>query len=250
MEDVSMTAMSEGPSLVMRDVVAGYSRDDIVLNGVSLTVRPGEVTVLLGPNGSGKSTSLRVIYGFGVLHRGRIELGSQTLEGMPTHERLRRGVAFLPQDHSVFPDLTVEENLLMGTWVMGNDKEQIAGALQATYESYPQLADMSSSLAGSLSGGQQRILEIARMIITDPELLLIDEPSVGLAPVLVDDVYSEIERLRETGKTILLVDQNVEAALSLADYVYILEYGENKADGDVADFSGDVAQIVRDWLRV
>lgn len=245
-----MAGDPDGAVLQMEGVVAGYTPRDIVLNGVDLKVRPGEVTALLGPNGSGKSTSLRVIYGFGVLHDGQVEFAGETLEGIPTHERLRRGIAFLPQGHSVFPEMTVEENLLMGTWVMGNDREQIGGALARTYEGYPQLADMSSAPAGALSGGQQRILEIARMVITDPQLLLIDEPSVGLAPVLVDDVYAEIERLRETDKTILLVDQNVEAALSLADYVYILEYGENKAEGDVSDFAGDVAQIVKDWLRV
>lgn len=245
-----MTDAHGQTALRMRGVVAGYSPGDVVLNGVDLAVRPGTVTALLGPNGSGKSTCLRVIYGFGVLHEGRIELGGEAIEGMPTHERLQRGIAFLPQGHSVFPELTVEENLLVGTWVMGSDKGAIGDALNRTYEEYPQLADMAAMPAGSLSGGQQRILEIARMIITDPQLLLVDEPSVGLAPVLVDDVYEEIERLRHAGKTILLVDQNVQAALSLADHVYILEYGENKAEGDAADFSGDVAQIVRDWLRV
>lgn len=245
-----MTDAPEQMALRMRGVVAGYSPGDVVLNGVDLEVQPGAVTALLGPNGSGKSTCLRIVYGFGVLHEGRIELGDEAIEGMPTHERLQRGIAFLPQGHSVFPELTVEENLLVGTWVMGSNKEAIGDALNRTYEEYPQLADMAAMPAGSLSGGQQRILEIARMMITDPQLLLVDEPSVGLAPVLVDDVYEEIERLRHAGKTILLVDQNVQAALSLADYVYILEYGENKAEGDAADFSGDVAQIVRDWLRV
>jgi branched-chain amino acid transport system ATP-binding protein len=181
---------------------------------------------------------------------GTIALDGEPLNDLPTHRRLELGMALLPQGHSIFPEMSVEENLLLGGWVFGADKDRLAAALERSYEWYPMLADTRGSRAGSLSGGQQRMLEIARLVFTDPDLLLMDEPSTGLAPVLVDGVYEEIQRLRDMQKTILLVDQNVQSAIEIADYVYILEFGRAKAEGDVQEFAGDVAQIVRDWLRV
>lgn len=246
--------MSEQPPLhvplALRDVVAGYTASDTVLDGVSLEVQPGVITAVLGPNGSGKSTALRTAFGLTRIRRGTVELRGEVINELPVHERIRRGMALLPQGHSVFPNLTVEENLLIGGWIFGNERARMDAALERTYDHYPVLAERRSMPAGHLSGGQQRILEIARLVFTDPEVLLIDEPSVGLAPVLVDDVYDEIERLKATDKTVLLVDQNVEAAIELADYVYILEYGRNKAEGVVGEFEGDVGRIVEDWLAV
>jgi branched-chain amino acid transport system ATP-binding protein len=236
--------------LAMREVVAGYGASDVVLDGVSLNVQPNKVTAVLGPNGSGKSTALRALFGLVNVRGGTVELDGDVINDVPTHQRLSFGMALLPQGHSIFPNLSVEENLLVGGWIFGRDSERLRQAIDRTYEHYPMLAQRRGAQAGSLSGGQQRILEIARLMLTEPDILLIDEPSVGLAPVLVDDVYDEIERLRSLHKTILLVDQNVHAAIDLADYVYILEYGRNKADGDVTEFAGDVAEIVRGWLRV
>jgi branched-chain amino acid transport system ATP-binding protein len=240
----------DGARLRMRDVVAGYGASDVVLDGLSLAVRPTGITVMLGPNGSGKSTALRALFGLVRIRDGAIELDGADITNVATHERLPLGMALLPQGHSVFPDLTVEENLQLGGWMFGRDKARLRAALERTYEQYPMLADRRGARAGALSGGQQRILEIARLILTDPAILLVDEPSVGLAPVLVDDVYEEVIRLRDLGKTILLVDQNVHAAIDIADYVYILEFGRVKAEGDVREFAGDVAGIVRDWLRI
>lgn len=236
--------------LEMMGVEAGYSRTIPVLNGVDLVVRPRAVTAALGPNGSGKSTILRTLYGLLDLQEGKVVLGDERIDGTATHRLLGRGIALLPQGRSVFDDLTVEENLRVGGWIFGRDSDRLEEALERVYAQYPLLADMRRAPAGRLSGGQQRILEIARMILTDPEILLIDEPSAGLAPNLVDEVYLEIDRLKESGKTILLVDQNVEAAIDLADYVYIIEFGRVKAEGGVDDFAGDVAGIVREWLRV
>lgn len=244
-----MTVADEIP-LVVRDVVAGYGATDIVLDGVTLQIRRGLVTAVLGPNGSGKSTALRAMFGLVRIRKGTVELGGEVINDLPVHERISRGMTLLPQGHSVFPDLTVEENLMIGGWIFGKDAERMRTALDRTYEHYPLLAERRQMPAGQLSGGQQRILEIARLILTDPEVLLIDEPSVGLAPVLVDGVYDEIERLKDQHKTVLIVDQNVEAAIELADYVYILEYGRTKADGVVGDFEGDIGKIVKGWLRV
>lgn len=236
--------------LEMVGVEAGYSRAIPVLNGVDLVIRPGAVTAVLGPNGSGKSTILRTLYGLLGLQEGKVVLGDERIDGTPTHQLLGRGIALLPQGRSVFDDLTVEENLRVGGWIFGRESDRLEEALERVLAQYPLLADMRRAPAGTLSGGQQRILEIARMILTDPDILLIDEPSAGLAPNLVDEVYVEIDRLKESGKTILLVDQNVEAAIDLADHVYIIEFGRVKAEGSVDDFAGDVAGIVREWLRV
>jgi branched-chain amino acid transport system ATP-binding protein len=236
--------------LRMLGAVAGYTPTIPVLQGIDLEVAPERCTVVLGPNGSGKSTILRVLYGLLDLQEGEIRLGDQRIDGTPTHRLLEVGVAFLPQGRSVFPQLTVDENLRVGGWIFGRDVHRLEEALDRVYAQYPLLANMSQAPAGSLSGGQQRMLEIARMVLTDPQVLLIDEPSAGLAPNLVDEVYVEIERLKADGKTVLLVDQNVEAAIGLADHVYIVEYGKVKAEGQVDDFAGDVAGIVREWLRV
>src|SRR5690606_9758626 len=236
--------------LRMLGAVAGYTPTIPVLQGIDLEVAPERCTVVLGPNGSGKSTILRVLYGLLDLQEGEIRLGDRRIDGTPTHRLLEMGVAFLPQGRSVFPQLTVDENLRVGGWIFGRDVHRLEEALDRVYAQYPLLANMSQAPAGSLSGGQQRMLEIARMVLTDPQVLLIDEPSAGLAPNLVDEVYVEIERLKADGKTVLLVDQNVEAAIGLADHVYIVEYGKVKAEGQVDDFAGDVAGIVREWLRV
>lgn len=236
--------------LRMRQVVAGYGASDVVLDGISLAVRPRRITVMLGANGSGKSTALRTMYGMTVIREGTVELDGEVLNELPPYGRLELGMALLPQGHSVFPGLTVEENLLLGGWTFGRDNARLRQGLERTYERYPMIANLRGARAGSLSGGQQRLLEIARLLFTEPDILLIDEPSAGLAPVLAEEIYEEIARLRSLGKTILYVDQNVEAAIDLADYVYILEYGRTKAEGDVGEFAGDVAAIVRDWLRV
>ena len=247
---VTTSAESGPPPLVVRDVTAGYGATDVVLDSVSLQVRRGLVTAVLGPNGSGKSTALRAAFGLVRVREGTIELGGEVVNDLPVHERIRRGMALLPQGHSVFGDLTVEENLLLGGWIFGGDNDRMRSALDRTYEHYPLLAERRQMTAGQLSGGQQRILEIARLVVTDPDVLLIDEPSVGLAPILVDGVYDEIERLKALRKTVLLVDQNVEAAIDLADYVYILEYGKTRAEGAVGEFEGDIGKIVKGWLAV
>jgi len=148
----------------------------------------------------------------------------------------------------VFPELTVHENLELGGWIFGADRARLRRALDATYGRYPQLAAWRQKLAGSLSGGQQRLVEIARLLVADPRVLLVDEPGAGLAPGIATQVYEELAALCREGRTVLLVDQNVQAALALANYVYTLESGRNQLSGTPADF--DVASLVRGWLRV
>ncbi|QBI20890.1 ABC transporter ATP-binding protein [Egibacter rhizosphaerae] len=238
------------PLLQMQDVVAGYSDSDLVLNHVTLEAAPGKVTAVLGPNGSGKSTSLRVLYGFLSPREGRILLDGSDITETSPQERLELGISLLPQGRSTFPEMTVEENLELGGWLWRHDRARLRRAVEDTFERYPKLADLRKRHAGSLSGGQQRILEIARTLILDPSVLLIDEPSVGLAPVLVNEVYQDLEALKDDGRTILLVDQNVQAAAHLADYIYTLAYGKNDVHGDTEAFEGQLGDVIRSWLRI
>jgi branched-chain amino acid transport system ATP-binding protein len=231
-----------------RGVVAGYDTAHHVLRGVSLVAQPGRVTVVLGPNGAGKSTVLRVLSGLLPPAQGTVLLDGEDITAVPPHHRLRLGIAFLPQGRSVFPELTVHENLELGGWIFGADRARLRRALDATYGRYPQLAAWRQKLAGSLSGGQQRLVEIARLLVADPRVLLVDEPGAGLAPGIATQVYEELAALCREGRTVLLVDQNVQAALALANYVYTLESGRNQLSGTPADF--DVASLVRGWLRV
>lgn len=243
-------AISAAPILSMESITAGYFANDVVLDQVSLTVRPGQVTVVLGPNGSGKSTSLRVLSGFLHARSGRTMLGDERIDSLSPGERLARGIALLPQGRSVFPGLTVDANLRLGAWPLRKNKLKLEAAVDAMYERYPVLTSLRGRLAGSLSGGQARILEFGRTLILEPSVLLIDEPSVGLAPVLVDEVYDEIARLRSEGRTILLVDQNVHAAVDLADHVYTLAYGRNHLDGDRSQFAGELDNLIKQWLNL
>jgi branched-chain amino acid transport system ATP-binding protein len=236
--------------LSIENVEAGYSRYDVILDDLSLHVPHNETTVILGPNGSGKSTTLRAIMGLVNVRAGSITYDGRDLLPLPTHQRSKLGIGFLPQGHSVFPQMTVEENLLLGGWPFGRNRSDLLAAFERTLDEYPLLQQMRKRKAGLLSGGQQRLLEVARLMLPDPTLVAIDEPSVGLAPIFVDEVYEHIEALKEKGKTILVVDQNVQAAVDLADYVYILEFGRVASEGVVGDYSSDVGAIVQEWLRV
>lgn len=236
--------------LSIDSVVAGYSKHDVILDELSLEVVANETTVILGPNGSGKSTTLRAILGLVNVRSGCITFDGADITGLPTYLRSKLGIALLPQGHSVFPQMTVEENLLLGGWNFGRDRTELLASYERVLDEYPLLQKMRKRKAGLLSGGQQRLLEVARLMLPDPSLVVIDEPSVGLAPIFVDEVYEHIEGLKDKGKTILIVDQNVQAAVELADYVYILEFGRVASEGDVGDYSSDVHAIVQEWLRV
>jgi branched-chain amino acid transport system ATP-binding protein len=242
--------VTAAPVLRMSDVVAGYYVNDVVLDHVSLEVRPGRVTVVLGPNGSGKSTALRVLSGFLRPRTGEVTLGGENIDRLTPGQRHGRGIALLPQGRSIFPGLTVRENLRLGAWELRKDRPRLDAAVDAMFDRYPKLVPLRDRLAGSLSGGQARLLEFGRTLILDPQVLLIDEPSVGLAPVLVDEVYDEIERLKGEGRTILLVDQNVQAAVGLADHVYTLAYGKNHLDGARDSFEGQLDALIRQWLNL
>ena len=238
------------PDLVLENITAGYYANDVVLDDVSVRVAPGKVTVVLGPNGSGKSTLLRIMSGFLTPREGTVVLGGRDITALPPGQRLALGISVLPQGRSVFPELSVEENLRLGAWQIRRDRTRFNNAVEAMFERYPNLKALRHKAAGSLSGGQARMVEFARTLILDPRVLLIDEPSVGLAPVLVDGVYDELDRLKDEGRTILLVDQNVQAAVDMADYVYTLAYGRNHLDGARDGFAGQLDDLIKQWLNL
>jgi len=245
-----MTAESSAPTLKIADVVAGYTAGHPVLRGVNLVAEPGHITVVLGPNGAGKSTLLRAIAGFLQPSSGSIVLGDNDIANLPPHRHIEHRIALLPQGRSTFPDLTVAENIELGGWAMRGHRARLRHAVDAMFARYPHLCALRDRPAGSLSGGQQRAVEIARLVIGDPQVLLIDEPSVGLSPIVAAQVYHELEALKAEGRTILLVDQDVRAAIKVADYIYVLNSGRNDVDGDRSAFEGDLGVMVRRWLGV
>lgn len=224
--------------LEIQDLYVGYYRDLNILQGINLTAKSGAITTVLGANGVGKSTLLKAIYGFLRPNDGKILLDGDSLIGVPTHERINRGIAYIPQQPGVFRWMSVEENLELGAWTFRNDRSRIITKLEENYARFPALRDRRGSNAGELSGGMQRMVEIGRTLMTNPKVILVDEPTAGLAKLLSEEVYQMLVDLRDKEElTILLVDQEIRAALKIADYVYVLELGRNKFDGPASDFT-------------
>jgi branched-chain amino acid transport system ATP-binding protein len=238
------------PRLEVANVVAGYTPGHPILRSVNLKAEPGRITVILGPNGAGKSTLLKVISGFLSPENGVVLLGETDVSSLAPHLHIDHGIALLPQGRSVFPELSVLENIELGGWTMRSDRKRLGEAVEAMFNRYPHLRPLRNRAAGSLSGGQQRAVEIARLLVANPSVLLIDEPSVGLSPIVASQVYNELLALKAEGRTILLVDQDVRAAIRIADYVYVLSSGRNDVEGDRAAFEGDLGAMVRGWLGV
>jgi len=234
--------------LEVTGLVSGYVREVPILNGINLSAADGQVTLLIGPNGAGKSTLLKTIYGYLQPLAGAIKLDQHDLVGRRPRDMLRAGIAYLLQGHSIFPAMTVQENLELGGWIFGNDRGALEHAFDRVYQRFPNLKHKRRMPSGLLSGGEQRMLEIARLTMTQPRILLLDEPSVGLMPKLVDEVYDEIVKLKEERFTIVIVDQNIRKAMTIADYVYVLKLGTNSQEGPKPDFEHRFSEIVRDWL--
>jgi branched-chain amino acid transport system ATP-binding protein len=235
-------------TLEVKGIVSGYTREVPILKGVDLVAREGLVTVIIGPNGAGKSTLLKTIYGYLPPSEGEVLHYGRSIAALAPERMLREGIAYLLQGHSVFPAMTVEENLELGAWILKRDRVALERAFDEVYARFPVLKERRKQAAGALSGGQQRMLEIARLTMTRPKTLLLDEPSVGLMPKLVDLVYEEIAKLKQERFTILVVDQNVKKSIEIADYVYVLNLGENSHHGPHDDFEERLEDIIREWL--
>ncbi len=235
-------------SLEIKGLVAGYTPEMPILRGVDVTAAEHSVTVIIGPNGAGKSTLLKTVYGYLRPSAGEIRHFGRSLAGLEPKDMLGQGIAYLPQARSVFPAMTVEENLELGAWILRGDKAATARALEEVYAHFPRLKERRRAAVGLLSGGEQRMLELARLTMTRPRTLLLDEPSVGLMPRLVDGIYDEIAKLKEQKFTILIVDQNVKKSIEIADYVFVLRLGENSRQGPQAEFKERLPEIIREWL--
>jgi branched-chain amino acid transport system ATP-binding protein len=224
--------------LEVQDLYVGYYKDLNILQGVSMSAEEARITTILGANGVGKSTLLKAIYGFLTPSSGKVKLDGQSLLGVPTHERINLGISYIPQEPGIFRWMSVEENLELGAWTFRNDRERIERKLAENYDRFPILYERRKSPAGELSGGMQRMVEVGRTLMTDPKVILVDEPTAGLAKMLSEDVYRMLTRLREEeGMTIVLVDQEIRQALAVADYVYVLELGRNRFEGPVEEFT-------------
>ena len=194
------------------------------LKGISLTVEEGQIVTLIGANGAGKSTTLRAISGLQRVQSGSILYGGEELTSLPAKEIVRRGIIHVPEGRRVFPDMTVAENLKIGAFLR-RDNDGIAKDMKYVYSLFPRLEERSWQMAGTLSGGEQQMLAVGRALMSRPKVLMMDEPSLGLAPLIVKDIFSIIRRVNEDGITVLLIEQNANAALRIANYGYVLETG-------------------------
>ena len=224
--------------LELRGLDVGYYKDLNILQDLNVKARKKQITTILGANGVGKSTALKAAFGFLKPNRGDVVLENESILDIPTHQRILKGLAYIPQQPGVFKDMTVEENLQLGGWTFRKDKQRVREKIEANYERFPVLREKRKQITGELSGGQQRMVEISRTLMAEPKVLLVDEPTAGLSKMLAEEVYEMLKMLVTVDElTILLVDQEIRQALKIADYVYVLELGRNKFEGPAQQFT-------------
>jgi len=234
--------------LRVKELVAGYG-DMPIVRKVSITAEAGEITSIIGPNGAGKSTLLKAIFNLIPPMSGRIYLHDQDITGLPPNELVHRGVSFIMQRRSIFPELTVEENLEMALWKNRKAKNSRSEVIGRIYEMFPVIAAFKGKRAYLLSGGEQRMVELARVIAQEPKLALVDEPTVGLSPKMALKIYDLLVRLKESGAAVLMVDQNVRFATEFSDKLYVMVNGEVTMEGSGKNLSPSLKEIVKSWLR-
>jgi branched-chain amino acid transport system ATP-binding protein len=237
---------SNGQPLLALDNVHVYYGNIAAVKGLSLTVRSGEIVTLIGSNGAGKSTTLRTISGLLRPRQGQVAFEGRRIDRTPADEIVRLGIAHSPEGRRIFPRMTVAENLDLGAFLR-KDRAGIAADKDRVLELFPRLRERIAQKAGTMSGGEQQMLAVARALMAKPKLLLLDEPSMGLAPVLVDLIFETISTIRDTGTTVLLVEQNALAALRVADRAYVLESGLLNMEGAARELARD-PEIVRAYL--
>jgi branched-chain amino acid transport system ATP-binding protein len=216
-------------------LVGGYG-STMILNGCSVEAAQGEVAVIVGPNGAGKSTAMKALLGMLALRTGRVMLGDEDVTTWSTQQRVQRGLGFVPQTHNVFPSLTVLENLEMGAFLERGD---VAQAMQQVFELFPVLWEKRTQPAGELSGGQRQQVAVGRALMSQPSALLLDEPTAGVSPAVMDDLFARIRQIARGGVAVLMVEQNAKQALSIADKGYVLVQGENRFTGAGQDLLAD-----------
>jgi branched-chain amino acid transport system ATP-binding protein len=238
--------MSTIPLLQITDLRAGYGRAE-VLHGISLHADKGSVITVIGPNGAGKSTLLNTLMGM-LPGQGRIEFDGQDMTTLTLEERVMQGMALVPEKRELFGTMTVEDNLLLGGYrQMRLGNKQWRDRLADVFDIFPRLQERQKQLAGTLSGGERQMLAVGRALMGRPTLLMLDEPSLGLAPLIVREIFLIVETLRKTGVTIVLVEQNARAALQVADHGYVLEMGEISAQGPASELAHD-PRVIETYL--
>jgi branched-chain amino acid transport system ATP-binding protein len=225
-----------GIALEARDLYVGYVKGVDIVRGATLVVHEQEIVCILGPNGAGKSTLVKALFGLVRPRSGSVAVRGEETTGTPSHRMVRRGVGYVPQTDDVFADLSIEENLRMGAIT---DRAGFGASAGRVYDWFPVLADKRRAKAGSLSGGQRRLLGIGRALMTRPHLLLLDEPSAGLSPANVHEVFSRLQQVRDSGVAIAMVEQNAVEGLELADTGYILDQGRERISGPAAQLMHD-----------
>jgi branched-chain amino acid transport system ATP-binding protein len=223
--------------LSLAAISAGYGSFQVLFD-VSLEVPRGEAVGVIGPNGAGKTTLMRVISGLVQRSTGAMKLEGRSIGGLPAHRMVEQGIAHVPENRRLFPRLTVEDNLRIGAY-LPRARRQCPGQLDRVYKLFPRLKDRREQLAGTLSGGEQQMCAIGRALMSDPKLLLMDEPSAGLAPLVVAQVFDLVRRIRAEGLTVLIVEQNVQQVLDVVDRAYLLEVGRIKLAGTSAELKGN-----------
>jgi branched-chain amino acid transport system ATP-binding protein len=231
------------PILTLDGVVAGYGKMTI-LNGTTSHIRSGGITTVVGPNGAGKSTMFKAIFGLLPVRDGKIFFAGRDTTNSPPRKMLDTGMVYIPQGRNIFPELSVQHNLELGGTALPNQAE-LAGRVESLMERFPLLKGKADAQASTLSGGQQKILEVARGLLLNPKLILIDEPSIGLSPIMVQEVFGILKDLREKGVTILLIEQNAKQALKVSDYGIVLEQGQTRIEDTAQKILADprIAQL-------
>ena len=242
--------MADPAALELSEVDVAYHGDIRILRGLSLKVRQGLITGVIGPNGAGKSTALRALYGLLRPVAGDVLIDGKKVTGLPPWKFIDHGIALVPQQRSLFNELSVEDNLRLACWSFRRERARVAEALERAYAQFPMLRDKRRDLAGSMSGGQQRFLELGRALALRPRVLLLDEPTAMIAPRISAEIYEFIRGLPAQGITVLLVDQNVRQCVRISDHLYVLELGQNKVDGSSSDFQKDAGlrDLIAEWV--
>lgn len=244
--DMTTPARRTDPDMLTVEDLHVYYGNIAALKGVTLSVKPGEIVALVGSNGAGKSTTLRTISGLIRPKEGRVTFDGANLVGVPGHKVVGAGICQSPEGRRIFPRMSVEENLELGAFLR-NDKEGIASDTARVLDLFPRLKERLHQKAGTMSGGEQQMLAVGRALMGNPKLLLLDEPSMGLAPVLVDLIFDTIRTIRDQGTTIMVVEQNALAALRIGDYGYVLESGRMKTEGLARDLLHD-EEVINAYL--
>lgn len=228
--------MNDSALLEVEDVWAGYIKDLDILQGVNFRILPGELVAVIGPNGAGKSTLAKTIFGLLTPHRGKITFKGENISGLKSNQIVQRGMCYVPQIANVFPSLSVEENLEMGAFIRNIGLSPLKDKI---FASFPALANRRNQRAGTLSGGERQMLAMGKALMLEPNLLLLDEPSAALSPLLVSNVFEQIKQINQQGTAIVLVEQNARKALAMADRGYVLDTGRDRFSGPGLDLLND-----------